>query len=365
MSRLETSKSGWQLSLRSRLIAWYTILLAGMLCLFSGYLHIRLEQTLLGRVEPTLLEEISDRLLGEMLMTVPLVLVCAALGGLFLANRALRPIARMTHTAAEISAGDLSRRIGYRGVMDEVGQLARIFDQMLNRIQATIERERRFTADASHELRTPLTAIKGRISMILTQPRPPEQYAVAFQQVETQVDRMIRLTNDLLFLARLDEQRLPWHPVTLNLSHVLEATVEQMRQLADDVPINLTEQIQPELLIQGDPDYLIGIILNLIDNAIKYTTINGKVTVVATQVAEIVLVTISDTGAGIAPEHLSHLFERFYRVEAARTRQTGGTGLGLAIAYEVVRLHGGTLTVQSQLNQGTTFQLQLPAKSGK
>jgi heavy metal sensor kinase len=355
--------SRWRLSLRSRLTVWYTLLLGVTLSLFSGYLHIRLEQSLSGRVESVLLEEISDRLLGEMLMAMPLVLVCAALGGLFLANRALRPIARMTRTATEISEGDLSRRMGYRGVMDEVGQLAHIFDQMLNRIQAMMERERRFTADASHELRTPLTAIKGRISMMLTQPRTQEQYAIAFQQVETQVDRMIRLTNDLLFLTRLDEQRLPWNPVTLNLSHLLEATVEQMRQLADDVQISLAAQIQPGLLIQGDPDYLIGIFLNLIDNAIKYTVINGKVTVTATRNSNTVGITVNDTGSGIAPEHLSHLFERFYRVEAARTRHTGGTGLGLAIAYEVVRLHGGTLTVQSQLNQGTTFTILLPIKS--
>jgi heavy metal sensor kinase len=352
-----------RLSLRSRLTVWYTLLLGVTLFLFSGYLHIRLEQNLNGRVESGLLEEISDRLLGEMLMTVPLVLMCAALGGLFLANRALRPIARITRTAEEISAGDLSRRMSYRGVMDEVGQLARMFDQMLNRIQATIDRERRFTADASHELRTPLTAIKGRVGMILTQPRTQEQYEAAFQQVETQVDRMIRLTNDLLFLARLDEQRLPWNPVTLNLSHLLESTVEQMRQLANDAQINLTEHIQSGLLIQGDPDYLIGIFLNLIDNAVKYTAISGKVTIDARQAANTVLISISDTGAGIATEHLSHLFERFYRVESARTRQMGGTGLGLAIAYEVVRLHGGTLTVQSQLNQGTTFRIQLPITS--
>lgn len=352
-----------RLSLRSRLTVWYTLLLGVTLFVFSGYLHIRLEQNLQGRVESGLLEEISDRLLGEMLMTVPLVLVCAALGGLFLANRALRPIARITRTAEEIGAGDLSRRIGYRGVIDEVGKLARIFDQMLNRIQATIDRERRFTADASHELRTPLTAIKGRISMILTQPRTQEQYEAAFEQVETQVDRMIRLTNDLLFLARLDEQRLPWNPVTLNLSHLLEATVEQMRQLANDAQINLTEQIQSGLLIQGDPDYLIGIFLNLIDNAIKYTTINGKVTIDANKNASTVSIAVSDSGSGIATEHLSHLFERFYRVEAARTREAGGTGLGLAIAYEVIRLHGGTLTVQSQLNQGSTFTIHLPITS--
>jgi signal transduction histidine kinase len=358
-------RSGWRTSLRSRLTAWYTLLLGMTLLLFSGYLHIRLEQNLWGRVEPALLESISDRLLQEMLMALPLILVCATLGGLFLANRVLQPIAQMTYTAAEIIAGDLSRRINYRGVMDEAGQLAYIFDQMLNRIQATIDRERRFTADASHELRTPLTAIKGRIGMILTQPRTPEQYASACEQVEAQVDRLIRLTNDLLFLARIDEQRLPWNPTNLNLSHILASTVEQMRQLADEVKINLIEQIQPGLLIQGDSDYLIGIFLNLIDNAIKYTAIDGKVTVAASQDVDTIFITVSDSGTGIAPEHLSHLFERFYRVGSSRNRQTGGTGLGLSIAYEVIRLHGGYLSVQSQLQQGTVFQIQLPTKSVK
>jgi heavy metal sensor kinase len=358
-------RSGWRLSLRSRLTVWYTLLLGMTLFLFSGYLHVRLEQNLRGHVESALLEDISDRLLQEMLMTVPFVLLCAALGGVFLANRALLPIVQMTQTATDISAGDLSRRMGYRGVRDEIGQLAHIFDQMLDRIQATIDQERRFTADASHELRTPLTAIKGRIGMILSQPRTQKQYETACEQVETQVDRLIRLTNDLLFLARLDGRRLPWQPTTLNLSHILEATVEQMRLLADDVSINLIEQIQPGLMIQGDPDYLIGIFLNLIDNAIKYTAIDGKVTIRAIRDINTVSVTVNDTGIGIAPEHLSHLFERFYRVEAARNRQTGGTGLGLAIAYEVVRLHGGSLTVQSQLDQGTIFKIQLPTKSGK
>lgn len=360
-------RKNWALSLRTRLTAWYTFLLGLTLFLFCVYLHIRLENALLHRFDTLspFMEEVSDSLLQEMLMAVPLVLVGAALGGLFLASRALKPIAYITHTAQEIRAGDLSRRINYRGAVDEVGRLARTFDQMLVHLQAAFEREKRFTADASHELRTPLTAIKGRIGMILQQPRTPLQYEEALQQIERQVDRMIRLTNDLLFLARLDEHRLPWNSMNVDLSQLLEATVEQMRQQANEREINLIEIIRPNLFIQGDPDHLIRVLLNLLDNAIKYTPRNGQVTVQAQLLGNEVCVVVNDTGQGIAPEHLAHLFERFYRVEVARDRQSGGTGLGLAIAYEIVRLHGGSLTVQSQLNQGTIFTILLPAKAQK
>ncbi|NJM75650.1 MAG: HAMP domain-containing protein [Acaryochloridaceae cyanobacterium RU_4_10] len=347
----------WTASLRGRLTAWYTLLLGVSLLLFSGYLHLRLEDALTGKVASSILETVSDELLKEMLMSVPVVLIAAALGGLFLANRALKPIAHITRTAQEIGAGELSRRIGDRGTTDEVGRLARMFDQMLDRLQDAFEREKRFTADASHELRTPLTAIKGRIGMILSQPRTQAQYESTLSQLDVQVDRMIRLTNDLLFLSRLEQQRLPWNPVILDLSNLLEATAEQMRPLAEERQIRLLENIKPGLSVQGDPDHLIRLFLNLLDNAIKYTPVDGQVNIKAVQQDGAVWVTVSDTGTGIAPEHLPHLFERFYRVEAARSRKAGGTGLGLAIAHEIVRLHGGTLIVQSTIHQGTSFSL--------
>jgi two-component system, OmpR family, heavy metal sensor histidine kinase CusS len=350
----------WTASLRGQLTVWYTLLLGMSLLLFSGYLHVRLESALTGKVASSILETVSDELLKEMLMSVPVVLMTAALGGLFLANRALQPIAQITRTAQEISAGELSRRIGDRGTADEVGRLARMFDQMLDRLQDAFAREKRFTADASHELRTPLTAIKGRIGMILSQPRTQDQYESNLSQLDIQVDRMIRLTNDLLFLSRLEQQRLPWNPVTLDLSNLLEATAEQMRPLAEEQKINLLEDIKPGLFVQGDPDHLIRVFLNLLDNAIKYTPAEGQVNIQAAHQDGNVWVTVSDTGAGIAPEHLPHLFERFYRVEAARSRQAGGTGLGLAIAHEIIRLHSSTLTAQSIIHQGTTFSLCFP-----
>ena len=307
-------------------------------------------------------EQAAVSLRTHVLLGLPLVLLLAGLGGLFLADRALRPIDRITRTAQAINASDLTQRIGYRGPADEVGRLATTFDRMLERLQAAFERERRFTADASHELRTPLTALKGRIGVTLSQPRTRAEYEGTLQDLEQEVDRLIRLGTDLLFLAWLDQGRLRWQPETLDLSDLLDAVVEQVQPLAGSKGLTLAEQVPPELLIRGHPDQLIRLFLNLLDNAIKYTPPGGQVAVRAEGTGTEVRVAISDTGPGIQPEHLPHLFERFYRVEAARSRDTGGAGLGLAIAYEIARWHGGTLEAQSEPGQGTTFTVCLPTQ---
>jgi heavy metal sensor kinase len=301
-------------------------------------------------------------LYGQILLGLPLVLFLAGLGGLFLANRALRPIDRITHTAQAISANDLSRRIGYQGSADEVGRLAITFDRMLDRLQDAFERERRFTADASHELRTPLTAIKGRISVTLSRSRTPFEHENTLRALEQQVDRLIRLSTDLLFLARLEQGHLCPSPSALVLSDLLETILEQAQPLAQMRHITLSGDIPSDLYIYGDLDYLIRLFLNLLDNAIKYTPLGGRVTVQAEGKGAFVRVAVSDTGAGIPPESLPHLFERFYRVEADRSRSTGGAGLGLAIAWEIARAHGGTLSVQSQLGLGSTFIVHLPVQ---
>ncbi len=298
----------------------------------------------------------------QIFLGLPLVLFLAGLGGLFLANRALRPIDRITHTAQAISANALTRRIGYRGSADEVGRLAITFDRMLDRLQDAFDRERRFTADASHELRTPLTAIKGRISVTLNQSRTPEEYVNTLLALEQEVDRMSRLSNDLLFLARLEQGHLRSSPSALVLSDLLDTLLEQVQPLAELRNIALSGNIPSNLFIYADLDYLIPLFLNLLDNAIKYTPIGGKVTLLAEIKGAEVCVALSDTGSGIAPEHLPHLFERFYRVEADRSRSTGGAGLGLAIAWEIARAHGGKLSVQSQLGLGTTFTVHLPVQ---
>ena len=306
------------------------------------------------------LEDISDNLLREILLSLPPVMLLAGLGGLFLANRALRPIDQITRTAQSISAIDLTRRLNYQGSADEVGRLATTFDQMIDRLQAAFNRERRFTADASHELRTPMTVIKGRIGVTLRQPRTQAEYENTLQALEQEIDRLIRLSNGLLFLARLDQGQLHFSPLELDLSNLLEAICEQAQTLAQARNITVISDIPPGMLVQGDPDHLIRLFLNLLDNAIKYSKEAGCVHVRTISQENSVQVVVSDTGPGIPKEHLPHLFERFYRVESHRASRTGGAGLGLAIAYEIAQLHGGTLSVHSRLGQGTAFTVSLP-----
>jgi len=307
--------------------------------------------------------EASQHLLTLINFAFPLVLIVAGLGGIFLADQTLRPIARIIHTAQAIGPSDFSRRISYQGPADEVGRLAMTLDRMLDRIQSAFERERRFIADASHELRTPLTAIKGRIGVTLSRSRTPSEYESTLQDLEREADRLIRLTNGLLFLARLEQEEweeVQWQFSEVDLSNLLSVLAEQMEPLGATGNIFWEENISPELFINGNCDYLTSLFLNLLDNAIKYTPNGGRVKVEAKQEDARVRVAIANTGKGIPAEHIPHLFERFYRVESARSLSRGGAGLGLAIAYEIARLHGGSIAVDSQPNQITTFTVFLP-----
>jgi len=305
-------------------------------------------------------EQASESLFVQIMLSLPLVVVLAAVVGYFLAGRALRPIDRITRTAQAMSAQDLTQRIEYEGPDDEVGRLARTFDQMLDRLQAAFERERRFTADASHELRTPLTVIKGRIDVTVSRPRTVQEYTHTLHDVARETNRLIRLTNDLLFLTRLGQRSPSMQLQPVDLRDLLSAIVDQVRPLAEAKALELVEEVAPGLRLTGDPDHLIRLFLNILDNAIKYTPAGGRVTMRAVEESTTVRVTVRDTGPGIPPQHLPHLFERFYRVEADRSRETGGTGLGLAVAAEIARGHGGTLEVQSTVGQGTTCLIHLP-----
>lgn len=340
--------------------------------------------------ELDLVNSILANLQAQLLLGLPLALLLAGLGGYFLASRALRPVDRITQTAQAISASDLDQRIHYRGPADEIGRLASTLDNMLDRLQGAFVRERRFTGDAAHELRTPLAGLKGRIGVTLSQPRQAEAYAETLHDMEGQVDRLIRLSNDLLLMARLDQGQLRPQVDTIILSDFLSAVVDQVRPLTEAKSISLTTTIPPDLTIQGDLDLLIRLHLNLLDNAVKYTPPGGRVAVEAEGAERYVAISISDNGPGIPAEHLPRLFDRFYRVESDRSRAgrrpevhggqsalspgwrddgrgggptRGGAGLGLAIAYEIARAHGGELSVQSEVDQGTTFMVRLPAIS--
>ena len=316
---------------------------------------------IIGNLDP--IKDTLERLLALMLLGVPLALLLAGLGGYFLARRALTPIVQITQTAQAISASDLHQRLAYQGPEDAVGRLAQTFDTMLDRLQTAFERERRFTGDAAHELRTPLAALKGRSGVTLSQPRQPETYVATLQEMEGQVDRLVRLSNDLLFMARLEQGQMVPHQERIDLPDFLGAVVDQIRPLATAKSITLSETVPAGLHLLGDMDLLIRLFLNLLDNAVKYTPENGRIHIQAGQQKTELHIAIEDSGPGIAQEHLPHLFERFYRAEDARSRLNadgGGAGLGLSIAYEIARAHGGALRVTSQPGRGTIVTAVFP-----
>lgn len=294
----------------------------------------------------------------------PATLVAATAGGIFLAGRALGPIDRLTRAARDITAEDLGRRLELDLPDDEVGRLARTFDDMIARLDDAFRRQRQFTADASHELRTPLTAIKGQAEVALQRERGPEAYRKALSAINGEVDRMIRLVGSLLTLARADAGQIPIAREDVDLGRLVAGAVEQVRPLAAARGVGLEAGPGPAVRLRADEDLLLQLLLNLLDNAVKHTPPGGSVTARWAAADGWAEVRVSDTGPGIAAEHLPHIFDRFYRVDPARTRADGGAGLGLSICRWIAEAHGGSIEAESEPGKGATFTLRLPAGAG-
>jgi heavy metal sensor kinase len=319
---------------------------------------------IVGAVEVGLSKEEVRDTLRELLVIIaigyPMALAIAGLGGAFLAGRALSPIDRLTRVARRISAEDLSQRLDMRLPNDEVGRLANTFDEMIARLDEAFRRQRQFTADASHELRTPLTAIKGQTEVALQRDRDADTYREILSKVNSEVDRMIRLVGSLLTLARADARQIPVGRESLDLSAVVTDAVEQVRPAASDKAISLNVRSNGDMRLKADQDLILQLMLNLLDNSVKYTPSGGAIDVILRATGARAEVTVADTGPGIPPEHLPHIFDRFYRVDKARTRVEGGAGLGLSISRWIAEAHGGTLRVESTTGRGSMFTLSLP-----
>ena len=301
-------------------------------------------------------EESLDRLRTLLLIGIGLLSLLAGFAGYFLAARALTPIDKITHTARRISTEDLSSRLNLPDSSDEVSRLANTFDEMLARIESGFTRQRQFTADASHELRTPLTAMQTILSYVREKERPAREYRQALDDLAEETDRLQGLVEGLLQLAR-GERGLELNRETIELTTLLKDVTESLRPLAGNKGLTLTCNLPPSLVISGDVDLLIRLIVNLLDNAIKYTE-RGAITLSAIETDSYAVIEVDDTGIGIPPEHLPHIFDRFYTVDVSRSSK--GTGLGLSIARQIVEAHGGRIEVRSQADRGTKFTVRLP-----
>ncbi len=301
-------------------------------------------------------------LLVILAVAYPATLALASVGGAFLAGRALSPIDSVTRLAQKISAEDLGQRLRADLPDDEVGRLARTFDEMIDRLDGAFRRQRQFTADASHELRTPLTAIKGQIEVSLNRERDANAYRDALNGVNSEIDRLISLVGSLLTLARADAGEIPLATEAVDIGDLVVAAVEQMTPLAERKGLTVHIERGPAATAIADHDLILQLLLNLLDNAIKYTESGGEVTVSWGVDDGVVQVRVRDSGIGIAPEHIGRVFDRFYRVDTARSRREGGAGLGLSISRWIATAHRGDLSIESAPGRGTTVELRIPRR---
>ena len=281
---------------------------------------------------------------------------------MFLAGRALSPIDNITRAARRISAEELDQRLNLELPDDEVGRLARTFDEMITRLDDAFRRQRQFTTDASHELRTPLTIIKGQIDVALQKEREPDVYRQVLQTVNDEVDRLIRLAGSLLTLTRADAGQIPLIFEDMEIAEVVAGVSEQVRYTANEKGVELRFDTGPAVAIKADEDLLLQLMLNLLDNAVKYTPPGGRVHVAWRMNGTGVELQVKDDGIGITDEHIPYLFDRFYRVDKARSRAEGGVGLGLAISHWIAEAHGGSIKVKSTVGEGSTFTVFLPTE---
>ena len=290
-----------------------------------------------------------------------IVVIMAGVGGLFLASRVLKPVEQITHTAQQIGESDLSHRINVK-TNDELGRLAVTLNNMIGRLEEAFNRQRQFTADASHELRTPLAIMQAEATLALSKERTEADYRKSLEIISQESAYMSAVIGKLLFLARSDAGKEQLNFEDVELKELISQLSANIEALAADKGIKFSVDAPENLLVSGDKVKLRQLFINILENAVRYTQDGGSISVSMLKKDTDAVIKISDTGIGIPPEHLPHIFERFYRVDKARSRADGGVGLGLAIAKYIVDSHHGKIDVSSEVGKGTTFTITLPPK---
>ncbi|MFQ5586121.1 MAG: sensor histidine kinase [Thermodesulfobacteriota bacterium] len=305
-------------------------------------------------------EEILHGTLYIFIFGGPVAVLIAGIIGWFLTGKTLRPVANITQMARKIGAESLNERLETPGPRDEIGRLAETFNEMIARLEGSFNRTRQFTADASHELKTPLTIMKGEVEVALKGEKGEERLKEVLVSVLEEIDRMSYIVTNLLDLARVDQDRGEAVKEGVKLDHIVSERFELAVRLAAEKGVGLEVTTNRPATVSGDPVRLGQVVFNLIDNAIKYTQKGGRVTISLETDTDCAVMRVSDTGVGIGQEDIPYLFDRFYRVDKARTREAGGAGLGLSICKEIVDAHGGRIEVESEPGVGSTFTVYLP-----
>ena len=301
-----------------------------------------------------------ENLKSNLLILMPILIVLSIAGGWFLSRRSLSPIENIIRTTQKITASNLNKRLLPTHTGDEVDELANTINLMLGRIEDSFVRIAQFTSDVSHELRTPVAALKTGTEVILSKERTAEEYRDLLENNLSTLERMSRMISDLLELSRSDSGANNLHLKSFDLGNTLKELQNKIGLISEAKSISILFNEVPDFQITGDQDLLRRVFSNLLDNAIKFTSSGGNVSITIEDRDNDVVTCIKDTGIGIAEAHLEKVFDRFFRVDSSRSRDTGGTGLGLNICKNIVAFHKGTIKVESQLGVGSTFVVTLP-----
>lgn len=333
----------------------------------GGIYHLKEEAVVIGHkklrfttaVQSEQIHRSLDRLGYTLLGGLPAALLLSLLGGYFIAGRILNPLQRITQRARTISADNLSERLLVTNPIDELGQLSALLNDAFARLEDSFDRLKRFTQDAAHEFRTPLAVIRGVGEVSLQEQRDGPAYREVIGSMLEEVDRMGRLVDGLLMLARGESGRFLSTRKPENLESLIVDVVECLRVLAEEKQQQLTLHNESALVAEIDRDTMYLALINLIANAIRYTQHGGTITIALRMSGAAAVIEVQDNGPGISSEHHPHIFERFYRVDASRSHHTGGTGLGLAITRWAVESNSGCVELHSTPGEGCLFRITL------
>lgn len=307
-----------------------------------------------------IVEDDLEHLRNNFYAGIPAILLLASLGGYFLARKSFAPIALMDRQTRQITAENLGARLKVPNPRDELGQLSHTINQLLARLETAFAEQQRFIADASHELRTPVAILRGEAEIALGRERAIEEYKNSLALISDEAGRLSRIVEDLFTLARTGSgQRVPVKD-RFYLNELVAECARSAQSLATKRDLSLKVKPLPEVMMTGDRELLKQMLLNLLDNAVKYTPESGEILITLETHDQMAEIEVRDSGIGIPPADQGHIFDRFYRVDKARSRAMGGAGLGLAIARWIVEAHGGAISLESTPGRGSTFKARLP-----